>query len=173
MVEALPMMLKELRLLTFAEHYQNYQAQATEQSWGYSQYLSKLCEQEVARRYQTRVLNWTKEAKLPRGKSFATLSINELPKTIQKKVIGLRDNTQWAFQADNVLLIGPSGVGKSHIAAALDLHLIEQGVRVKWLPATALVQLLQQAKQGLDLMGVMSKLDKYRVLIMDDTVNDS
>jgi len=167
-VEALPMMLKELKLSAFGKHYQAYQEQAIDQSWGYSQFLAKLCEQEVARRYQTRIYNWTKEAKLPRGKSFATLAINELPKTIQQQVIGLRDNTQWALQADNVLLIGPSGVGKSHLAAALGLHLIEQGIRVKWLQATALVQLLQQAKQALDLMGVMSKLDKYRVLIIDD-----
>ena len=168
MAEALPLMLKALRLPAFGQHYQDYQEQATEQSWGYDQYLAQLCEQEVARRYQTRIHNWTKEAKLPRGKSFATLAINELPKAIQKKVIGLRDNTQWALQADNVLLIGPSGVGKSHIAAALGLHLIEQGVRVKWLQATALLQILQQARQELDLMGVMSKLDKYRVLIIDD-----
>jgi len=166
--EALPLMLKALRLPAFGQHYQDYQEQATEQSWGYDQYLAQLCEQEVARRYQTRIHNWTKEAKLPRGKSFATLAINELPKAIQKKVIGLRDNTEWALQADNVLLIGPSGVGKSHIAAALGLHLIEQGVRVKWLQATALLQLLQQARRELDLMGVMSKLDKYRVLIIDD-----
>jgi DNA replication protein DnaC len=166
--EALPMMLKALRLPAFGQHYKDYQEQATEQSWGYDQYLAQLCEQEVARRYQSRIHNWTKEAKLPRGKSFATLTINELPETIQKRVIGLRDNTEWALQADNVLLIGPSGVGKSHIAAALGLHLIEQGVRVKWLQATALVQLLQQARQELDLMGVMSKLDKYRVLIIDD-----
>lgn len=168
MSESLPMMLKTLRLPAFGQHYQDYQEQAAEQSWGYSQYLAQLCEQEVARRYQTRIHNWTKEAKLPRGKSFATLTIGELPKTIQKKVIGLRDNTEWALRAANVLLIGPSGVGKSHIAAALGLHLIEQGVRVKWLQATALLQLLQQAKQDLDLMGVMSKLDKYRVLIIDD-----
>ncbi len=168
MTEALPLMLKELRLPAFGQHYEDYQVQAIDQSWGYSQYLSSLCEQEVARRFQTRIHNWTKEAKLARGKSFATLAINELPKTIQQKVIGLRDNTQWALQADNVLLIGPSGVGKSHIAAALGFHLIEQGIRVKWLQATALVQLLQQAKQDLDLMGVMSKLDKYRVLIIDD-----
>lgn len=46
--------------------------------------------------------------------------------------------------------------------------LIEQGIRVKWLAATALVQLLQQAKQALDLMGLMSKLDKYQLLIIDD-----
>jgi len=166
--EALPMMLRELRLQAFGQHYQGYQEQAIEGAWGYSQYLCNLCEQEVARRFQARAHNWTKEAKLPRGKSFATLAIQELPNPIQKKVIGLRDNTQWALQADNVLLIGPSGVGKSHIAAALGLHLIEQGIRVKWLQATALVQLLQQAKQDLDLMGMMSKLDKYRVLIIDD-----
>ena len=168
MSEALPVMLKELRLPAFVEHVDNYQAQAAEQSWGYAQFLSRLCEQEVARRFETRIRRWTKEANLPRGKSFATLALNELPKPIQQKVLGLRDNTQWALQADNVLLLGPSGVGKSHIAAALGLHLIEQGVRVKWLQATALVQLLQQAKAALDLMGVMSKLDKYRVLIIDD-----
>ena len=44
-------------------------------------------------------------------------------------------------------MIGPSGVGKSHIASALGLHLIEQGIRVKWFPATSLLQLLQQAKR--------------------------
>lgn len=59
-------------------------------------------------------------------------------------------------------------MGKSHAAAALGLHLIEQGTCVKWIPATALVQLLQQAKKELDLMAVMTKLDKYRVLIIDD-----
>ena len=168
MSEALPMMLRELRLPAFGQHYEVYQEQATEQAWGYDQYLSRLCEDEIARRFETRVRNWTKEAKLPRGKSFSTLTIDELPKTVQKKVIGLRDNTQWALQADNVLLIGPSGVGKSHIASALGLHLIEQGIRVKWLSATSLLQMLQQAKKELDLMGMMSKLDKYRVLIIDD-----
>lgn len=168
MAEVLPIMLKELRLPAFAQHFETYQEQASEQAWGYSQYLSKLCEDEIARRYEVRIRNWSKEAKLPRGKSFATLALDELPKATQKKVIGLRDNTQWALQADNVLLIGPSGVGKSHIAAALGLHLIEQGIRVKWLPATSLVQLLQQAKRDLDLMMVMSRLDKYRVLIIDD-----
>ncbi|SFM91871.1 IstB-like ATP binding protein, partial [Nitrosomonas nitrosa] len=51
---------------------------------------------------------------------------------------------------------------------ALGLHLIEQGIRVKWMPATALVKHLQQAKKDLDLMTAMTKLDKYRVLIIDD-----
>lgn len=161
-------MLKQLRLPAFADHYSAYERTATAQSWGYTQYLSKLSEQELARRYQSRITNWTREAKLPPGKSFATLDINTLPKAVQKQVIFLRDNTAWASHADNVLLIGPSGVGKSHIAAALALQLIEQGVRAKWTTATALVQHLQLAKQALDLMTAMTRLDKYRVLIIDD-----
>lgn len=127
MSEALPLMLKELRLPTFGQYYQDYQDRASEHAWSYSQYLAALCEQEIAQRFQSRISSWTREAKLPRGKSFATLALNDLPQAVQKKIIALRDNTQWAHQADNILLIGPSGVGKSHIAAALGLHLIEQG----------------------------------------------
>lgn len=168
MSEALPLMLKELRLPTFGQYYQDYQDRASEHAWSYSQYLAALCEQEIAQRFQGRISSWTREAKLPRGKSFATLAFDDLPQAVQKKIIALRDNTQWAHQADNILLIGPSGVGKSHIAAALGLHLIEQGIRVKWMPATALVQHLQQAKKELELMTAMTRLDKYRVLIIDD-----
>jgi len=168
MSETLPLMLKELRLPAFGQYYQMYQDEASENAWSYSQYLAALCEQEVAQRFQSRISNWTREAKLPRGKSFATLALNDLPQIAQKQIITLRDNTQWAHQANNVLLVGPSGVGKSHVAAALGLHLIEQGTRVKWMPATALVQLLQQAKKELDLMAAMTRLDKYRVLIIDD-----
>lgn len=130
--------------------------------------MSKLCEQEFARRFQTRINNWTREARLPAGKSFANLKLAELPQTTQQAVLQLKDNSLWAFRAENVLLIGPSGVGKSHIAAALGYHLIECGVRVKWLAATELVQQLQQAKKELALMAAMTRLDKYRVLIIDD-----
>lgn len=168
MHETLPIMLKELHLPAFTQHYQHYQEQAVEKSWSHSRFLAALCEQEIARRYTARISNWTKEARLPRGKSLATLALNELPQSVQHKVITLRDSTQWALEADNVLLFGPSGVGKSHIAAALGLHLIEQGIRVKWTSATALVEYLQQAKKELDLMTAMTRLDKYRVLIIDD-----
>ena len=168
MSDTLTLLFNQLKLPAFNQHYENAQNLALEKAWSYEQFLSHLCEHEVARRFEVRIRNWTKEAKLPRGKSFASLTMNELPSTVQQQVLHLKDNTQWALQADNVLLIGPSGVGKSHIASALGLHLIEQGIRTKWMTATALVQLLQQAKKELELMTLMSRLDKYRVLIIDD-----
>ncbi len=164
----LQMMLKELRLPSFSQNLEACQSQATENTWSYTEFLSKLCEQELARRFQTRITNWTRDARLPAGKSFANLNLSDLPKSVQQPILQLKDNHQWTSQADNVLLIGPSGVGKSHIAAALGYHLIERGVRVKWLSASDLVQQLQKAKKELDLMTYMTRLDKYPVLIIDD-----
>ena len=166
--EALPVMLRQLRLPGFLAQHKPLQDKALEQAWGYDRYLATLCEEEIARRLQSRIQQWTKDSKVPEGKSFATLHNASVPAAAMKKIIALRDNTDWALRADNVLLIGPSGVGKSHIAAALAGQLIEKGIRTKWVLATALVQQLQQAKQSLELISVMTRFDKYRVLVIDD-----
>jgi len=123
---------------------------------------------EVADRYQKRVQRWTRDAGLPVAKSFTNLNLAELSASVQQQVIALKDQADWAHHAGNVLLIGPSGVGKSHIAAALAHQLIEREVRVKWFSATALVQSLQKAKRDLDLMTAMTRMDKYQVLVIDD-----
>lgn len=168
MPETIELLLKQLRLPTFIRHYQRHQEQALEKGYGHVRYLSGLCEQEAADRYQKRVQKWTREAGLPAGKSFANLNQAELSAAVQLQIAALKDHTDWAHRAGNVLLIGPSGVGKSHIAAAIASQLIEQNVRVKWFSAVALVQSLQQAKRDLDLMTAMTRLDKYQVLIVDD-----
>lgn len=168
MPETIDLLLKELKLPTFMRHYQRHQEQAIEQGYGHVRYLSGLCEQEVADRYQKRVQRWTREANLPPGKSFANLNLAEFSASEQQLIIAQKDHTDWAHHAGNVLLIGPSGIGKSHIATALASQLIEQNVRVKWFSAVALVQTLQQAKRDLDLMTMMTRLDKYQVLVIDD-----
>ena len=90
-----------------------------------------------------------------------------LPQAAVRRLVALRDTTDWALRADNVLLIGPSDVGESHAAAALALQLIERGIRTRWTSAIALAQQRQQARQSLDLVGAMSRFDKYRVVVID------
>lgn len=168
MPETIDILLKELKLPAFIRHYRRHQEQALAEGYGHVRYLSGLCEQEAADRYQKRVQKWTREAGLPAGKSLANLNLDEFSAAVQQQVLALKDHPEWAQRAGNVLLIGPSGVGKSHIAAAIAHQLIEQNVRVKWCSAVALVQGLQQAKRDLDLMTAMTRLDKYQVLVIDD-----
>ena len=168
MSDAVALLLKELRLPAFHRHYQSLWETAVEKNWSHTDYLAALCEYELSDRYQRRTQKWMREAKLTANKTFSALdqsSFNSQGKTALAK---LQQDSDWAHHADNVLLIGPSGTGKTHIANALGHQLVEQGVRCKLFPAMALVQYLQQAKRDLDLMAAMTRLDKYRVIIIDD-----
>lgn len=166
--ESLPLLLKELRLPAFARHYRPMSETARADIWSHADYLAALCEREVADRYQRRVHKWTREARLPTGKTFVTLQGERLGKKAQGQLATLQHSNDWALRADNVVLVGPSGTGKTHVAAALGYTLIEQGVRCRLFSAVALVQLLQQAKRDLELLTAMTRLDKYRMVIIDD-----
>ncbi len=78
------------------------------------------------------------------------------------------DTTGWLDSASNLLIFGVSGIGKTHVCSALGRSMIELGKRVKFLPATILVQQLQQAKSQLQLPAFLVKLDRYDLLILDD-----
>ncbi|MBC8476022.1 MAG: ATP-binding protein [Gammaproteobacteria bacterium] len=168
MIASTALLLKELRLPAFNRHYESLWETAVEKGWSHPQYLANLCEYELSDRYQRRVQNWTKEAQLAKGKTFSTLKTSRFTQESQGKLAKLQQDMGWAHNADNVLLLGPSGTGKTHSASALGYALIEKGVRCKQFTAIALVQLLQQARQDLTLMKTMTQLDKYRVIIIDD-----
>ena len=80
----------------------------------------------------------------------------------------LADDPAWVERAENCLIFGPSGVGKTHLAAALARRTVEFGKRVKFFSAMALVQQLQQDKQQLLLHHRLKKLDRFDLLILDD-----
>jgi len=166
--ESTALLLKELRLPAFVRHYESLWQTAVEKGWSHTDYLAALCEYEISDRYQRRTQKWIREAQLATGKTFTELKNDNFSRENKALLAKLNQDIDWAHHADNVLLIGPSGTGKTHIASALGYKLIEQGVRCKLFPAIALVQELQQAKRDLDLMSAMTKLDKYKVIIIDD-----
>ena len=168
MSDAVALLLKELRLPAFHRHYQSLWETAVEKNGSHTDYLAALCEYELSDRYQRRTQKWMREAKLTANKTFSALDQSSFNSQCKTALAKLQQDSDWAHHADNVLLIGPSGTGKTHIANALGHQLVEQGVRCKLFPAMALVQYLQQAKRDLDLMAAMTRLDKYRVIIIDD-----
>jgi DNA replication protein DnaC len=163
----LPLLLKQLGLPSMYNTWEEYDVTTQKQHWSYPQYLTALSELEVTARYQKRVQRHLKEAKLPPGKTlvnfdFKAVSINAA------QIKALAENTSWIKQAENLIIFGPSGVGKTHIAAAISSSLIAQGIRVLFMSTTTLVQQLQLAKVNYKLPEALVKLSRYPLLVLDD-----
>jgi DNA replication protein DnaC len=164
----LPMLLKALRLPAFAKHWQRLSESAHCEGWSATQFLAALCEHELSERDSRRIQRFAHQSLLPSGKTLSCFDFNHAKGVEPGRVQALAHDTEWVRQAHNLILFGPSGVGKSHLAAAIGHAMIEKGVRVRYTSATALVQHLQSARQALKLSDALAKLDKFAVLIIDD-----
>jgi DNA replication protein DnaC len=164
----LPLLLKQLKLTTMGRHWERLLQQAEQDSWNGAEYLAGLCELELAERHRRRIARHSGESRLPAGKSLASFDFTQVQDLSAGPFDALAGTADWTRQSRNVLLFGPSGVGKTHLAAAIGHGLIEQGVRVRYFTTTALVQQLQIAREQMRLEDALHKLDRYRALILDD-----
>ena len=167
-VEALPLILKELRLSSLALHWETLAEKAREQHWSPERYLAELCQLELDSREQKRLTRNLKDASLPIGKYLDGYDFNSVEGLAKEQVWHLATQAEWVKTGDNILLFGASGLGKTHLAAGIGYKLVEQGHRVKFISASLLVQQLQKAKEEFRLSEALIKLDKYAILILDD-----
>jgi len=167
-VATLPLLLKELRLSTMSNIWEEMLNIAQDKNWSYESYLATLCEREISARYSKRIKRYIKESKLPTGKSLATFDFKHAKSVNKAHIQALAENSSWIDKAENLIIFGPSGVGKTHIAAAIGHSFIEQGIRCLFTPTTNLVQNLQLANKEYRLPEALTKLDKYSLIILDD-----
>lgn len=167
-VATLPLLLKELRLSTMSNIWEEILNIAQDKNWSYEGYLATLCEREIGARYSKRIKRYIKESKLPIGKSLVTFDFKHAKSVNKAHIQALAENSSWIDKAENLIIFGPSGVGKTHIAAAIGHSLIEQGIRCLFTPTTNLVQNLQLANKEYKLPEALTKLDKYSLIILDD-----
>ncbi len=92
----------------------------------------------------------------------------QVPELNAAQVRQLCETTDWVDAGENVLLFGASGLGKSHLAAAIVDGVVGQGYRARFYSAGELLQKLQKARFLLRLNKVLLKLDRYRVIVIDD-----
>ena len=159
----LPLLLQELRLPTVAAMWQQFTARADREGWPSARLLATLAELELADRARRRIQRHLVEARLPAGKTLDSFDFAAIPMVSRAHVTALATGDAWLEGGSNVLLFGPSGSGKSHLAAAIGHALVENGYRVLFIRATDLVQRLQAARQALALESAIEKLDKYHL----------
>jgi DNA replication protein DnaC len=164
----LPLLLNELRLPTIAALWPDFTERADREGWPAARLLATLAELELAERSQRRIQRHLTEARLPPDKTLDSIDFTALPMLSRAHVTALASGDGWISTGGTILLFGPSGSGKSHLAAAFGHTLVENGYRVLFTRTTDLVQRLQQARQALTLESAIEKLDKYHLLILDD-----
>jgi DNA replication protein DnaC len=164
----LPVMLNALRMPTIGRLWQELGERADREGWGSARFLATLCEHELAERTTRRIARHMAESGLPAGKSFASFDFAAVPSIRKAQLIALANADAWLEQGANILIFGPSGTGKSHLAAAIGIALVDNGKRVFFTRTTDLVQKLQAARRDLSLPALLTKLDRFDVLVLDD-----
>src|SRR5437868_3634458 len=156
----LSLMLKELNLTSITSCWEEMCLQADLEGWGSAKCLSILCEHELTGRGNRRMARHLGESALPKGKLLSSFDFGTVPSLNKTQVLTLASGEGWISQGSNILIFGPSGVGKTHLAAAIGMRLLECNIRVLFTRTTELIQKLQAAKQALQLQSALNKLDK-------------
>jgi len=162
------LMLGELRLAGLKTVWAALAASADKEGWPAARFLAALAEHEMADRSQRRFARHLAEARLPPDKTLDAFDFDAVPMISKAQVQALAAGDAWLQKGANLLLFGPPGGGKSHLAAALGFALVANGWRVLFARTTDLVQKLQIARRELALEAAIAKLDKYHLLILDD-----
>jgi DNA replication protein DnaC len=164
----LPILLTELRLPTLKRMWEAISAQSDREGWSATRLLSTLFDLEMAERAQRRLARHRDESQLPADKRLESFDFAPLPLLSKAHVQALAEGDAWIEKGANLLLFGPPGGGKTHLACALGHALIDRGWRVFFTGTSELVQKLQAARRHLRLPAELGKLDRYDLLILDD-----
>ena len=164
----LPLLLGELRLPAIGRLWAEMAERSDREGWPAARFLGALAELEVAERARRRVERHLADARLPPDKTLDGFEFDHVPMLSRARVAALASGDAWLKKGKNLLLFGPPGSGKTHVAAALGRSLVENGYRVLFARTTELVQRLQAARQDLALEAALTKLDRYDLLVLDD-----
>jgi DNA replication protein DnaC len=166
-VESLGLLLRALKLPSFARYAEEIATKAEREGWSFGRYLHHLAEMEVEERKRRRIERYLKSSELPHEKTLATLHRARLPAKVQKMLPTLCDGA-FVERGDNVLCFGLPGRGKTHLVCAIGHELVQRGHRVLFIATFALVQRLLVAKRDLRLEKELGLLDAYDAVILDD-----
>jgi DNA replication protein DnaC len=164
----LNLLLNELRLPAIKVLWPRFAEQSDKEGWPAARFLATIAEHEIAERGRRRIERHLVEARLPAGKTFDNFDFEAVPMISKAQVTALAAGDGWLGKGANLLLFGPPGGGKSHLAAAIGLALIENGWRVLFTRTTDLVQKLQVARRELNLEAAINRLDRFDLMILDD-----
>ena len=159
--------LKRLRLPAIGRHYQELARQAAQGNLSYEAFLLALVEIEAQQREENAHQKRLRMARFPVLKSLDQFDFTALPSLNKSRVLDLAQGG-YLEKRENLILMGNSGTGKTHLATALGLLACQQGRKVRFFTAAGLINLLTEAQAGLRLSHLERSLAQMDLLIIDE-----
>jgi len=159
--------LKTLRLPTMLREYDKVAQQCATEAVDYPRFLLRLVELELLDRDRRAVERRIKAARFEVVKTFDTFDFLAIPSLNKQLVLDLA-RCDYIDRRENVLALGNSGTGKTHIALALGLAACQKGYRVRFATAAGLVHELMEARDEKRLLRTQKQLAGYQLLIIDE-----
>ena len=159
--------LKALKLPTFLREYDKLARQCAAEGVDHIRYLLRLAELELIERERRMVERRIKEAKFPAVKSLDTFDFQALPSLNKPLVLELA-RSEYVARRENIIAVGNSGTGKTHIALGLGLAACQKGLSVGFVTAAALVHELIEARDEKRLLRLQRQLAMHKLLIIDE-----
>ena len=159
--------LKSLRLPTVLREYGKLAKQAAAEGLDHVQFLARLIELEMIDRERRMIECRIKAAKFPAVKSLDSFDFKAIPSLNKMQVLELA-RCEWVERRENVIALGPSGTGKTHIALGLGLSACQKGLSVGFVTAAALVHELMEARDERRLLRLQKQVVSHKRLIIDE-----
>ena len=159
--------LKILKLPTFQREYQKLARLCATEGVDHVGYLFRLAEREMIERDRRKVERRIKAAKFPVVKSLDSFDFSAIPKLNKMQVLELA-RCEWIERRENVIALGPSGTGKTHVALGLGLAACQKGLSVGFTTAAALVSEMMEARDERRLLRFQKQMAAYKLLIIDE-----
>jgi DNA replication protein DnaC len=159
--------LKALKLPTFLREYDKVARQCAAEGVDHVQFLLRLVELEVIERERRMVDRRIKAAKFPTVKSLDSFDFAAFP-DLNKALVMELARSEYVERRENIIAVGNSGTGKSHIGLGLGLAACQRGLSVGFANAAAMVHELIEARDEKRLLRLQRQLASHKLLIIDE-----
>lgn len=164
----LGVMLSELRLPTIKTVWPRFAEQADKEGWPAARFLAAIAEHELAERDRRRIERHLAEARLPPGKTLDNFDFAAVPMLSKAQVMAVAAGDAWLAQGANLLLFGPPGGGKRHLAVVLGVEAIKAGRGVYFATLAEIIASLAKAERDGTLRERIRFLSAFALLIVDE-----
>jgi DNA replication protein DnaC len=159
--------LKQLKLPTMHSECEKIAHRSAADNADHLAFLLQLCELELIERERRAAERRLKAARFPTHKLLDEFDFKERP-SVNKPLVLQLVKGEYLDKRENILIVGPSGTGKTHLATALGMAACGQGKKVRFFRVTELITLLLEAKEERQLLRIRQQLGKLDLLILDE-----